>query len=325
MLALVLSSVAAAIPAPALAATGPSTVAASSITQSDAALNGTNGPDAATGHSFWASTGSFSTASPTIPSDVYSTLVLGPVVAGGAMSASLSSTGIPGIAPGTTYYYAAWSEIGGTWYPGEVLSFTTASSLPPAAAIGPAGECSAMLKTYMRLGQSNDVVEVMLLQNFLNIEMGMTLAVSGVFDLPTDTAVRALQAKYATEVLAPWGLTEPTGFVYTLTQWKINDIMCPGLAAKPGVVPGGAGGQGGMGGGTTAPGKQDGIAAGVVLGDENATTTAGASTTAAKNPAAAPLDLMGTTLPGWFWLLVLALILLGYSSWRAYKKYGTQA
>src|SRR5437667_4103 len=64
---------------------------ATSITSSDATLNGTNGDVAATGHSFWASTSTFSTASPTIPSGVYSTPDMGPIAANTSFSALLSS------------------------------------------------------------------------------------------------------------------------------------------------------------------------------------------------------------------------------------------
>ncbi|HVV15347.1 MAG TPA: peptidoglycan-binding domain-containing protein [Candidatus Paceibacterota bacterium] len=96
-------------------------------------------------------------------------------------------------------------------------------------------QCStALLSTYMRMGQPNDLAEVAKLQVFLNGEMGSDLAVTGVFDAATDASVRAFQAKYASEVLAPWGITEPTGYVYKLTQWKINMINCAGLnAPKP--------------------------------------------------------------------------------------------
>jgi hypothetical protein len=116
---------------------------ATGITISDATLNGTNGPVAADGGvSFWVSTSTFSTVSPTIPAGVYSTPVLPAVVAGGAFSDPLSlvttngitTGGVPGnlpaITPGTTYYFAAWSLVGGTWYPGAVLNFTTTQAAP---------------------------------------------------------------------------------------------------------------------------------------------------------------------------------------------------
>ncbi len=99
---------------------------ATAITAADATLNGTNGSSAAIGHSFWASTSTFSTASPTLPAGVFSTPDLGPIAANTAFSASLSSvSGLPAIQPSTTYYFAAWSNVGGTWHPGQVLSFTT--------------------------------------------------------------------------------------------------------------------------------------------------------------------------------------------------------
>jgi len=98
----------------------------------DATLNGTNGDYDATGHSFWVSLSSFSTDSPNIPSNVYSTQDFGAIKANTDFSASLSSitnSGIPRnltpITPNTTYYYVAWSLVDGTWYPGEVKSFTT--------------------------------------------------------------------------------------------------------------------------------------------------------------------------------------------------------
>ena len=101
---------------------------ATTITSTEATLNGTNGSSAATGHSFWVSTSPFVTTSPTLPSGVYTTADLGAIAAGATFSASLSSSGLPSITPNTLYYFAAWSNVGGTWYPGAVLSFTTAQS-----------------------------------------------------------------------------------------------------------------------------------------------------------------------------------------------------
>ncbi|MDP9249069.1 MAG: hypothetical protein M3M85_00970 [bacterium] len=99
---------------------------ATAITSSDAMLNGMNGESAGIGHSFWASESPFSTASPVLPAGVYSTPDLGPIAPDTAFSALLSSvSGLPAITPDTTYYFAAWVNVGGTWYPGEVLSFDT--------------------------------------------------------------------------------------------------------------------------------------------------------------------------------------------------------
>ncbi|MDO8530451.1 MAG: hypothetical protein Q7S10_03560 [bacterium] len=105
---------------------------ATAITDTDATLNGMNGGTAGTGHSFWASTSTFSTASPSIPAGVYSTPNMGPIAPHTAFSAMLSSlttsgvpSNMPAVTPDTTYYFAAWSLVDGTWHPGEVLNFTT--------------------------------------------------------------------------------------------------------------------------------------------------------------------------------------------------------
>ena len=106
------------------------TNAATPITSTDATLNGTNGNSASTDSSFWASTSTFVTTSPSLPTGVFSTPSLGPIAANTAYSASLSSiTGLLPITPSTTYYFAAWTNVGGTWYPGNVMSFSTSPTV----------------------------------------------------------------------------------------------------------------------------------------------------------------------------------------------------
>lgn len=92
----------------------PTTVDATGVTSLDATLNGTNGQLAATEHSFWVSLDTFATDSPSIPSGVYSTPVLGPLSADEDFSAALSSlttsgvpSNMPAITPDTDYYFAA--------------------------------------------------------------------------------------------------------------------------------------------------------------------------------------------------------------------------
>lgn len=113
---------------------------ATSITSTDATLNGTNGNTAAENSSFWVSTNPvFDVSTPSIPAGVYSTPVLGAVGVGASFSAPLSivttngiitggvSGNMPAITPNTTYYFVAWSDVGGTWSHGEILSFSSAS------------------------------------------------------------------------------------------------------------------------------------------------------------------------------------------------------
>ncbi len=87
-------------------------------------------------------------------------------------------------------------------------------------------ECD-YLKSYLRMGYNNDAGEVVKLQTFLRDFEGFnSLNITGVFDQDTFDAVSAFQVKYADEVLVPWGVDAPTGFVYLTTQKKINEIKC---------------------------------------------------------------------------------------------------
>jgi hypothetical protein len=98
--------------------------------------------------------------------------------------------------------------------------------------------CEIYLTEYMKQGAVASSTQVTKLQIFLNA-VGYTFPVSGVFDDATDEAVRAFQLKYQDEVLTPWfkaGIVphnNPTGWVYQLTRWKINNIVCPGSEAYP--------------------------------------------------------------------------------------------
>ncbi|MDP3645807.1 MAG: peptidoglycan-binding protein [bacterium] len=95
-------------------------------------------------------------------------------------------------------------------------------------------DSKALLTQYMRRGRANDPAQVKLLQQFLNDEVYSNLPLTGFFGVLTENAVNAFQQKYASDILAPWGLTEPTGYVYKLTLWKINSLMCVTLnASKP--------------------------------------------------------------------------------------------
>lgn len=176
------------------------------------------------------------------------------------------------------------------------------------------GECPMYLTGYIKYGAANDAGEVAKLQVFLNQFEGATLNVSGTYDAPTLAAVNAFQRKYASDILTPWGMQGPSGYVYYTTQKQINTIYCefvkdfplsadqieeiayvreiqPTLRAQ----------------GTTSVAPQGGSSRGIVSGestertvpavgsvvlpssttDQNATTTTNASTTA-------------TSTKGWF-------------------------
>ena len=92
------------------------------------------------------------------------------------------------------------------------------------------------------MGDSNDTIEVMKLQIFLNIfkDMfgGTENPVTGTFGTTTDANVKAFQQQFQTEILDPWynqsivPHNRPTGFVYKTTLWKINSIVCPDYAGQ---------------------------------------------------------------------------------------------
>lgn len=111
---------------------------------------------------------------------------------------------------------------------GEVLGASTEGEV--------LGAACPLLTDFMREGMANDAGQVSLLQQFLNTEMGLALPVTGFFGGLTTAAVNAFQLKYQPEVLAPWAPfgyspTQPTGYVFKTTLWKINDIACPDLDA----------------------------------------------------------------------------------------------
>ncbi len=88
------------------------------------------------------------------------------------------------------------------------------------------GSCS-YVNSYLKKGAQNDPSEVKNLQAFLRgVEKDTTVEVNGVFDDATYNAVLKFQSKYKDEVLTPWGVDAPTGYVYITTKRKINEIFC---------------------------------------------------------------------------------------------------
>ena len=114
----------------------------------------------------------------------------------------------------------------------------TNQATPAPLVAGASTSFCPFINDYMQIGIANDSWEVTKLQLFLNIFVGPT-PITGIFDSTTDANVKLFQEKYRSEVLDPWvtqGIvpsSEPTGFVYKLTRWKINDLVCPGSEEYP--------------------------------------------------------------------------------------------
>ncbi|MFA5820640.1 MAG: peptidoglycan-binding domain-containing protein [Candidatus Gracilibacteria bacterium] len=94
------------------------------------------------------------------------------------------------------------------------------------------------LTVWIHRGWENDPAQVTKLQTFLNENLGLSLEVNGVYDQATFEAVNTFQVGNFDEVLAPWGIDKPTGFVYLTTQRWVNITACPGTEIPmPELVP----------------------------------------------------------------------------------------
>ncbi len=102
--------------------------------------------------------------------------------------------------------------------------------IPPTPPVPPV--CAPYITKPIQLGEANDYAEVRKLQTFLrDYEDFSNLGVTGVYDTTAYNAVKAFQLKYANDILAPWGMAAPSGYVYTTTIKKINELYCKGVSA----------------------------------------------------------------------------------------------
>jgi hypothetical protein len=89
--------------------------------------------------------------------------------------------------------------------------------------------CGMYLNEYIHVRKKNNPDEVYKLQLFLNENLGLGLTVNGDYNSDTVRAVNKFQLKYADDILKPWHLKAPTGYVYITTRRKINLLKCPDL------------------------------------------------------------------------------------------------
>lgn len=99
--------------------------------------------------------------------------------------------------------------------------------------------CGLYMEKHLRRGSfKNDREQTVKLQAFLNKWINSGLPTTGFFGPLTENAVKVFQTKYSQEVLAPWGISKPTGLVYLSTLRQLNLLECPQLSLQlPALVP----------------------------------------------------------------------------------------
>lgn len=140
-------------------------------------------------------------------------------------------------------YYSQASYGGGGGGGGGNGPIADSGAIAPAesAVLGAAAEavqnaiaCDLYLTSFIRPGaNNNDVDQVKRLQSVLKNFENAPVEETGVYDDASESAVHALQTKYASDILSPWGITRSTGFVYLTTRKKINEIYCKSAKEFP--------------------------------------------------------------------------------------------
>ncbi len=118
--------------------------------------------------------------------------------------------------------------IGGGGSGGPVGQVLGASTGPTGQVLGVSAEdCDQYLTSYIHIDRKNDSTQVSRLQRFLRDLEGFTdVSDTGIYDAASYKAVHAFQLRYAKDILAPWGATRSTGYVYYTTRKKINESYC---------------------------------------------------------------------------------------------------
>ena len=165
-----------------------------------------------------------SAATPTAPSTASVGTSAGTATAPDTTSVG-SSAGTPTPSPstngGNTNTGNGSGAVGGVENKGNTVSSSSSGGGSTFYNVGYSG--CAFSSGYIEIGTAG--AEVTKLQNFLKGQ-GFSVVVTGSYDAQTVEAVKNFQSKYSSDILAPWGITNPTGYVYITTSKKINQISC---------------------------------------------------------------------------------------------------
>jgi len=88
-------------------------------------------------------------------------------------------------------------------------------------------QCEILIETPILFwSNSNSSGDVKDLEDFLNVFEWESLEVDWIYGQDDFDAVKRFQRKYDDIILTPWGITQPTWYVYKTTTKTINDIYC---------------------------------------------------------------------------------------------------
>jgi len=86
--------------------------------------------------------------------------------------------------------------------------------------------CKDIILDPIKVWEENSKSQVLQLEQFLNVTQWENLVEDGIYQESDLEAVKRFQLKYKKDILDPWDIEIPTGYVYKTTIQKINDIHC---------------------------------------------------------------------------------------------------
>lgn len=101
----------------------------------------------------------------------------------------------------------------------------------------PSDKCTPFIIDYIQYGALNNPESVKKLETFLNGFQAANLIVDGVYGPEDVIAVKKFQETFRSDILDPWGLRNPTGYVYITTLAKINSLSCSNAIQTTKVCP----------------------------------------------------------------------------------------
>lgn len=113
----------------------------------------------------------------------------------------------------------------------SMLTTTWASTLPQVPEVSEktpelvSDYCSNKLLGPIAFWGVNDAKEVAKLEAFLKSQ-GLAVLEDGAYGTGEYEAVKAFQLAHRSEILDPWGITTPTGYVFRTTIAKMNEVAC---------------------------------------------------------------------------------------------------